>query len=79
MQALAAVQPHPNIVGLYDTWFEPGGDAEQAYIKQELCGESLRDMFKRRVQFKEVEVLEILRQVRNLLSIYLLRVNLARV
>ncbi|KAG2434370.1 hypothetical protein HYH02_012385 [Chlamydomonas schloesseri] len=68
MQALAAVQPHPNIVGLYDTWFEPGGDAEQAYIKQELCGESLRDMFKRRVQFKEAEVLEILRQMASALK-----------
>ncbi|KAG2494371.1 hypothetical protein HYH03_007428 [Edaphochlamys debaryana] len=65
MQALAAVQPHPHIVGMYDAWFDTDtrGDAEQAYIKLELCGESLGDVVKRRVPLREPEVLEILRQM----------------
>ncbi len=66
MQALAAVQHHPHIVGLFDAWFEPDmrGDAEQAYLKLELCGESLGAVFKRRVQMKEQDVLDMLRQVK---------------
>ncbi|GFR51461.1 hypothetical protein Agub_g13870 [Astrephomene gubernaculifera] len=70
MQALAAVQTHPHIVALHDAWFEPDirGDAEQAYLKLELCGESLRDIFKRRVQLKEPDVLEMLRQMASALK-----------
>ncbi|PNH09824.1 Wee1-like protein kinase [Tetrabaena socialis] len=70
MQALAAVQSHPHIVGLYDAWFEPDvrGDAEQAYLKLELCGESLRDVFKRHGHVKEADVLEMLRQMASALK-----------
>ncbi|KXZ53818.1 WEE1 protein [Gonium pectorale] len=68
MQALAAVQPHPNIVGLYDAWFEPGGDAEQAFLKLELCSESMRDVFKRLGQVKEADVLDMLRQMASALK-----------
>ncbi|GIL84972.1 hypothetical protein Vretimale_9794 [Volvox reticuliferus] len=70
MQALAAVQHHPHIVGLYDAWFEPDlrGDAEQAYLKLELCGDSLGGVFKRRVQLKEQEVLDMLRQMASALK-----------
>ncbi len=65
MQALAAVQHHPHIVALHDAWFEPDprNDAESAYLKLEMCGESLRDVLRRRVQLREAELVEILRQV----------------
>ncbi|GLC77229.1 hypothetical protein PLESTF_001901400 [Pleodorina starrii] len=70
MQALAAVQHHPNIVGLYDAWFEPDvrGDAEQAYLKLELCGDSLGGAFKRRMLMKEQDVLDMLRQMASALK-----------
>lgn len=70
MQALAAVQHHPHIVALHDAWFEPDprNDAESAYLKLEMCGESLRDVLRRRVQLREAELVEILRQVRGLVD-----------
>ncbi|EFJ41915.1 wee1 kinase-like protein [Volvox carteri f. nagariensis] len=70
MQALAAVQHHPHIVGLYDSWFEPDvrGDAEQAFLKLELCGDSLGGVFKRRAQLKEQDVLDMLRQIASALK-----------
>lgn len=67
MQALAAVQPHPNIIGLFDAWFEADarGSGEQAYIKLELCGENLSSLARsRQGPFREAEVLDMLRQVR---------------
>ena len=67
MQALSAVQGHPHIVALHDVWFEHGsggpGDHEAVYFKLELCGESLKGMFKRKTPFKESLLLEVMKQV----------------
>lgn len=43
IQALAAVEGHPNVVTYYDSWTEPAenGQGEYVFIKLELCGESL--------------------------------------
>ena len=75
IQALAAVEGHPNIVTYYDSWAEPadGGQGEHMFIKLELCGESLGATLSTVASrhgaspharaLKEPELLEVLRQV----------------
>mmetsp|Transcript_6241 Transcript_6241/g.16568 ORF Transcript_6241/g.16568 Transcript_6241/m.16568 type:complete len:692 (+) Transcript_6241:253-2328(+) len=43
VQALAAVEGHPNIVTYYDSWTEPAeqNQGEHFFIKLELCGDNL--------------------------------------
>lgn len=67
IQALAAVEGHPNIVTYYDSWVESATEystGENIYIKLELCGENLSSMHQKKA-VKEPVLLEILRQVRS--------------
>lgn len=77
IQALAAVQTHPNIVQYHDAWFEPdmrnvpavdsslssSGWGESVFIKLEVCVGVLGAAVKARSPLKEADLLEVLRQV----------------
>eukprot|EP00201_Polytomella_parva_P006722 CAMPEP_0175084654 /NCGR_PEP_ID=MMETSP0052_2-20121109/28191_1 /TAXON_ID=51329 ORGANISM="Polytomella parva, Strain SAG 63-3" /NCGR_SAMPLE_ID=MMETSP0052_2 /ASSEMBLY_ACC=CAM_ASM_000194 /LENGTH=294 /DNA_ID=CAMNT_0016356505 /DNA_START=240 /DNA_END=1124 /DNA_ORIENTATION=- len=73
IQVLAAVEGHPNVITMHDAWFEPytqgtDCDGEKCYIKMELCSESLQNMFRKKVQFREQDLLKIMQQIASALK-----------
>lgn len=64
VQALAAVQSHPNIVHYYTCWAEQDVHGEHFYIQLELCEKSLQDVFSgNNTPMKETELVDILKQL----------------
>jgi len=71
IQALAAVEGHPNIITFYDSWTESTHDVNPGdimFIKLELCSESLGTKLLRKEKFREQQLWEIMRQIASALK-----------
>lgn len=64
---MAAAGSHPGLVRYYGAWTERAGEGRQHfYLQLELCGESLDDVRRSRLDehFPEAQLVDILRQAR---------------
>ena len=62
VHAIAAVPRHPNVVGYYAAWIEQAEHGEMLYMQLERCGCSLSSIMTIVQEWKEQELVEMLRQ-----------------
>ena len=62
VHAIAAVPRHPNVVGYYAAWIEQAERGEMLYMQLERCGCSLSSIMTIVQEWKEQELVEMLRQ-----------------